>query len=321
MSIANHNNSKLKTNNEENNDEDNNEANKIPTPNPNNPELKTNDEDNNETNKITITIAFNLLFKTKYGRKIILSIFLLQFVSSFLILLLQIMNAKYKFASALNFNPLTTNIVHKLIIPHMSYQDTGEFLFKIFIGSIFSILISQIIRSLIFTFKSKISQTKKEEKGNNNALIFGLSLSTLILTDIIREFFGQIDNNIQKIIASGQATVAIFIFINFLKFAVGSLRTFLKLLDFKVKDGKILDILGNSNKQNEKDNKVTLKNPATEDIKKYKNSLTVKETFKLKAIKFFSFYIYLWRLCLTILIPSVALLGFHIYILNFLIEF
>jgi hypothetical protein len=191
---------------------------------------------NSDIKTSNIKLTYKILFKTKQARLMLLKVLLLQFLSTSLILLLQILNFYLKISSILNHNPLIFTVSnYNLIFPYMSYADTGEFYFRILTSTIIAIIFQQIISSIFLSFKEKLSEhsiikQEKKEKKNNAVKFILISAFLLIISDTCRELLAQFERNISQIMLL-EFTISAFFIVNAIRFIIGGVKRLLKFLD------------------------------------------------------------------------------------------
>jgi hypothetical protein len=220
---------------------------------------------------------------------LLLKVFFLQIFFSILILTIQILNLQYKISNYLNFNSRVFNILgYTFIVPLLSFDENGAWIFRICISSFFSILASQIVKLLYLNFKANLDSKIKKDPGKNEDFNISFIFTTvplLICTDLVRDVLNQLDINLQVIMMM-KFTISAFFLINFLKFIMGGFRRVLNIVDDDViKNGKFL---------NQNNNKSGI------------NNYNWRKTFA-----------YLYSVCLVTLIPSVFIVALNYTLNNF----
>ena len=130
----------------------------------------------------------------------------------------------------LNFGKLNFTLFGQLIVLPSSWATTGEFFGNILFRTPIIILFSQLIYKAYFEYiySEKNKDKKKEMEKKSNGIFFS-SFLILACTDIIRDFFGEIEHIFRVLLRD--YTVIIFLFVYLVGFVIGSIKRVLNIMD------------------------------------------------------------------------------------------
>ena len=130
----------------------------------------------------------------------------------------------------LNFGKLSfTFFGHAIVLPS-TWATSGEFFGNILFRTPIIILFTQLIYKAYFEYRySEQNKDKKKDMKKKSNGIFFSSFLILACTDIIRDFFAEIEHIFRVLLRD--YTIIIFLFVYLVGFVIGSIKRVLNIMD------------------------------------------------------------------------------------------